>query len=100
MEVDIRISRALKAEKASASPAGSSPVPSSKTPPASPSPYNSPSPSHAMPVAPLQPQSALFLKEESAVGPPEIDPKEIEYNEARDFLGQGSFGKVYVGKKK
>jgi len=32
------------------------------------------------------------------VGPPEIDPKEIEYNEQKDFLGQGSFGQVYKGR--
>eukprot|EP01116_Phalansterium_solitarium_P021849 TRINITY_DN697_c0_g2_i2.p1 TRINITY_DN697_c0_g2~~TRINITY_DN697_c0_g2_i2.p1 ORF type:complete len:514 (-),score=132.79 TRINITY_DN697_c0_g2_i2:155-1696(-) len=30
-------------------------------------------------------------------GPPEIDPSEVVYNEVRDFLGQGSFGKVYAG---
>eukprot|EP01119_Soliformovum_irregulare_P015226 TRINITY_DN4258_c0_g1_i1.p1 TRINITY_DN4258_c0_g1~~TRINITY_DN4258_c0_g1_i1.p1 ORF type:complete len:650 (+),score=190.66 TRINITY_DN4258_c0_g1_i1:37-1986(+) len=32
------------------------------------------------------------------VGPPEIDVAEIDYNEVDDFLGQGSFGKVYTGR--
>mmetsp|Transcript_4789 Transcript_4789/g.6690 ORF Transcript_4789/g.6690 Transcript_4789/m.6690 type:complete len:664 (+) Transcript_4789:78-2069(+) len=34
---------------------------------------------------------------EDADGPPEIDRSEIIYDEQRDFLGQGSFGKVYRG---
>jgi hypothetical protein len=37
----------------------------------------------------------IIPEEES--GPPEIDPQEVEYNEVRDFLGQGSFGRVYQG---
>ena len=28
---------------------------------------------------------------------PEIDPSEIEYTD-KDFLGQGSFGRVYAGR--
>jgi len=38
-----------------------------------------------------------ILPEENS-GPPEIDPRLIDYNEVRDFLGQGSFGKVYSGR--
>ncbi len=34
---------------------------------------------------------------EESFGPTEIDPHEIEYNEQKDFLGQGSFGRVYAG---
>jgi hypothetical protein len=30
-------------------------------------------------------------------GPPEIDPSEIEYDEKTDFLGEGTFGKVFRG---
>lgn len=28
-------------------------------------------------------------------GPPDIDTNEIEYDEDRDFLGEGTFGRVY-----
>jgi serine/threonine protein kinase len=42
-----------------------------------------------------QPPTGWNLEEK---GPPEIDPSEIEYDEETDFLGEGTFGKVFRGR--
>lgn len=39
-----------------------------------------------------------FLISQQEKGPPEIDVSELQYDEEKDFLGEGTYGKVFKGR--